>query len=79
MPEIPEGRITVYSWEQINDLQQGFIQELKEIHSNIYNILIKHTNKIDIKDDLVKLLGNVFDRQVDIQKDINIETQPDQE
>jgi|GEM_PF-1843644 len=70
---MPQGKIKVYTQCDVIEIQKGFIQELSEIHSIAYDILHKCTNKQDVKLDLVKLVQNVYDRQIIIQKDINIE------
>ncbi len=64
----------VYSQAEVTEIQQEFVQELSEIHSIIHNILNKYTDKKDVKIALVKLLQNVYEREINIQKDINIET-----
>jgi len=71
---MPEEKIKVYSQDDVTEIQLGFVQELKEIHINIQNVLNKYTDKKDIKIDLIKLLTNVYDKEITIQKDINIET-----
>ena len=63
----------VYSQADVTEMQKGFVQELKEIHSVIHNVYSKYKSTKGLNLDLVKVLENIYDREIIIQKDINIE------
>lgn len=73
-----EGRIEIFSQKQVTEIQQGFLKELKEIHTLIYNAMLKSNNfnNLETRLDLIKILEVSFDKMAILQKDINIETTP---
>ena len=73
MSNLRNGRIAVYSQKDIAEMQQGFAQELKELHSNAYSIYLKYKDVPGLGKDLFKHLEIIYDKEIIIQTDINIE------
>jgi bifunctional DNase/RNase len=71
MPE-NNGRITVYSAEDMTELQRMHRDNYKEIHNLTRNIFDKCTDKI-IRKHIVDILDFVYAKELECQKDINIE------
>ncbi len=73
MQNLRKGRIAVYSQEEVTEIQQGFAQELKELHNNAYSIYLKYKDVPGLGKDLFKHLEIIYDKEIIIQTDINIE------
>lgn len=58
--------------KEFEEAQKSFLDILQIIHRRTYNILSDYTNKKDIKQDIVDLLGFTFDEMRVIEKDIKI-------
>lgn len=72
MPDNNE-RITTFSQKEVTEMQQGFVQELKEVHNNAYALYLKYKDVPGLGKDLLKHMGIIYNKEAVIQKDINIE------
>lgn len=68
-----KNRETVFTQNEVKEMQKSFSSEFENIHKRLYNILSKYTQKKDIKNDMVRLLEDVFENARIIEKDIKIE------
>ena len=67
------NREPVFTQTEVTEMQKYFLEENKNIHRRLYNILDKYTKKEDVKTDILRLMEDVFENARIIEKDIKIE------
>ena len=67
------NREPVFTQAEVTEMQKSFVEENKNIHRRLYNILDKYTKKEDLKTDILRLMEDVFENARIIEKDIKIE------
>ena len=67
------NREPVFTQAEVTEMQKSFVEENKNIHRRLYNILDKYTKKEDVKTDILRLMEDVFENARIIEKDIKIE------
>lgn len=68
-----KNREQVFTQAEVTEMQKSFVEENKNIHRRLYNILDKYTKKEDVKTDILRLMEDVFENARIIEKDIKIE------
>lgn len=68
-----KNRVAVFTQAEVAEMQKSFVEENKNIHRRLYNILDKYTKKEDVKTDILRLMEDVFENARIIEKDIKIE------
>ena len=68
-----KNREPVFTQAEVTEMQKSFVEENKNIHRRLYNILDKYTKKEDVKTDILRLMEDVFENARIIEKDIKIE------
>lgn len=72
MPKIPEGRISVYSSEDYIESEKMHKENYKEIHNLTRNILDICQDRT-IRAKVIQVLEFTYQKELDCQKNINIE------
>ena len=62
-----KNREPVFTQSEVTEMQKSFVEENKNIHRRLYNILDKYTKKEDVKTDILRLMEDVLEKDIKIE------------